>query len=108
MLQSSARVALNTRDAVYYERSSLVGGGELELQTYFHRTRRNLIVVVATLDCSNCSQDVELSMRAFSGQAPNIIIAIIICPALGSPGPVQAGGNGENESIGSLRKCLSS
>ena len=45
MLAGSSRVALNTKEAVYVERSTLSGGGELELRTYFHQTRRNLIVV---------------------------------------------------------------
>ena len=49
------RAALSTRDAVYYERTSLAGGGELELRTYFHRTRRNLIVAEVELDCTACA-----------------------------------------------------
>jgi hypothetical protein len=66
VLAGSSRAALNTRDAVYYERSSLSGGGKLELRTYFHRTRRNLIVVEVNLDCTNCTKSMEVSLRAFS------------------------------------------
>ena len=66
LLANSSRAALNTRDAVYIERSSLSGGGELELRTYFHRTRRNLIVVEVTLDCTSCAASAEVSLRAFS------------------------------------------
>ena len=65
-LPGSSRAALNTRDAVYYERSSLSGGGELELRTFFHRTRRNLIVVEVELDCANCTESAEVSLRALS------------------------------------------
>ena len=66
MLPGSSRAALNTRDAIYHERSSLAGGGELELRTYFHRTRRNLIVVDVALDCTNCTASATVSLRAFS------------------------------------------
>lgn len=62
----SWRTALNTRDAVYYERSSLSSGGKLELKTYFHRTRRNLIVVEILLDCTDCTKSAEVSLRGFS------------------------------------------
>ena len=70
----SARAALNLREAVYYERTSLTGGGEFELRTYFHRTRRNVIVVEASLDCGHCNQSATVSMRAFSGQSPRDVL----------------------------------
>eukprot|EP01051_Picozoa_sp_SAG22_P004748 SAG22_NODE_262_length_13373_cov_11.716965_10_plen_822_part_00 len=66
LLAGSARSALNTRGAEYTERSSLAGGGKLELRTYFHRTRRNLIVVDVELDCTGCTKDAQVSLRAFS------------------------------------------
>lgn len=66
LLPGSSRAALNTREAVYTERSSLSGGGKLELRTYFHQTRRNLIVVEVELDCTNCTESSETSLRAFS------------------------------------------
>ena len=70
MLAGSSRVALNTRDAVYIERSTLSGGGELELRTYFHQTRRNLIVVEVELNCSRCTEgSAEVSLSAFSRPA---------------------------------------
>eukprot|EP01045_Picozoa_sp_COSAG04_P016788 COSAG04_NODE_1433_length_6791_cov_2.044082_9_plen_148_part_00 len=76
---------------MYYERTSLAGGGELELRTYFHRTRRNLIVVEVELvrrhdiaaiwvaffsryqryccgqDCTACANASRVSLRSFSG-----------------------------------------
>ena len=52
---------------MYYERTSLAGGGELELRTYFHRTRRNLIVVEVELDCTPCANASRVSLRSFSG-----------------------------------------
>jgi hypothetical protein len=61
-----SRAALNIREAVYAERTSLVGGGELTLRTYFHRTRRNLIVVELELDCSSCTKRTTVALRAFS------------------------------------------
>lgn len=57
---------MNTRDAVYYERTSLVGGGKLEMRTYFHRTRRNLIVVDIEVDCTTCAERTRVSMRTFT------------------------------------------
>ena len=65
MQPDSSRAALNTREAVYFERSS-VSGGELELRMYYHRTRRNLIVVELELDCTSCTEAAAVSLRAFS------------------------------------------
>lgn len=69
LLPGSSRAALNTRDAVYFERSTLSGGGNLELRTYFHQTRRNLIVVEVQLNCSTCTKAAEVSLSAFSRPA---------------------------------------
>jgi hypothetical protein len=66
LLHGSSRAALNTRDAVYYERSSLVGGGKLEMRTYFHQTRRNLIVVEVEVDCTRCTNTTQVSLRTFT------------------------------------------
>lgn len=74
LLSNSSRIALNTREAVYYERSSLSSGGTLQITTYFHRTRRNLIVVEVELDCTRCKMNSTLSMRAFSGDPPEDVI----------------------------------
>jgi trehalose/maltose hydrolase-like predicted phosphorylase len=66
LLSNSSRAALNTREAVYYERSPVAGGGKLELRTYFHRTRRNLIVVDVELDCTACTKSAQVSLRSFA------------------------------------------
>jgi trehalose/maltose hydrolase-like predicted phosphorylase len=66
LLGGSSRAALNTRDAVYYERTSLTTGGQLETRTYFHRTRRNLIVVEVEVDCTACTERTQVSLRALS------------------------------------------
>ena len=72
----TARAALNVRDAVYYERTALEGGGRVEIRQFMHQTRRNLVVVDITLDCTNCTQDTELAMRAASSrqaaQSPDV------------------------------------
>ncbi len=66
LLANSSRAALNTRDAVYYERTALVGGGKLEMRTYFHRTRRNLIVAEVEVDCTTCAKSTQVSLRTFT------------------------------------------
>lgn len=66
LIAGSTRTALNTRDGVYYERLSIASGGKLEMRTYFHRTRRNLIVVEVELDCTACTMDAQVSLRSFS------------------------------------------
>ena len=74
---NSSRAALDLRNGIYYERASVGAGGcgKFELRTYFHRARRNLIVVEATLDCTRCTESTtELSLRAFSGEAPEDVL----------------------------------
>ena len=103
MLAGSSRAALNTRDAVYYERSTLSGGGKLELRTYFHRTRRNLIVVELGLDCTNCTESAEVSLRAFS--RPELSDLVFQQRRAGSDAAAAAAGDGHTprQLIGLLR-----
>jgi hypothetical protein len=96
-LPGSSRAALNTRDAVYYERSSLSGGGELELRTFFHRTRRNLIVVEVDLDCTSCTRSAEVSLRAFSRPELGDVVFQQKGP------PAHAAGGGPRQLLGMLR-----
>ena len=74
VVPGSTRTALNIRQAIYYERSNLFGGGKVELKTYFHRKERNLIVVEVVLDCRSCSADVSLPVRAFSGEKSHDVL----------------------------------
>ena len=51
-------------------RYGLVAGGQAQILSYLHRTRRNLIVTEVTLNCSRCTNDTVLTLAAFSGEAP--------------------------------------
>lgn len=88
ILANSSRAALNTREAVYYERSSLAGGGELELRTFIHQTRRNLIVVELELDCTACTESAEVSLRAHSRpELSDVVFHVNEGPSVAGPAP---------------------
>jgi hypothetical protein len=52
----------------------LEGGAALELRTYAHRTRRNILVVEAVLDCTRCAAVATVGLEALSGQPSEDVV----------------------------------
>ena len=86
---SVMRSALDLRGAVYTERYRLPTGGQAEITSYLHRTRRNLVVTEVVIDCSACTKDTVLTLVAFSGEPPQDVLFETV--EAGAVAPVQEG-----------------